>query len=261
MRDLGHRLLIGLAVVVVAVMAVGYAYIFGGIATPVRGDRATLSLPQSGTANATILDDGRPVFIVNDPDVGVWVLDAQGRQSPSSLSVAVAWCTETRMFVDLADGSTYGADGELRWGPAEGGLIAFASRASPDDPSRLIVGSDTSVQGRGPETDGPPDTTCPNNSLVMHEPEPGETFDPSVAGDQEPPGWIWLEGTVQVVEGEVRLCDGLMDDGCNAFAKVIGIDPASVTDDAKRVGGRFIGRVRDGTLEGLMFVPDKMEAS
>ncbi len=261
MRDLGHRLLIGLAVLVVAVMAVGYAYIFGGIATPIRGDRATLALPESGTANATILDDGRPVFIVNDPDVGVWVLDAQGRQSQSSLGVAVAWCTETRMFVDLADGSAYGADGELRWGPAEGGLVAFASRASPDDPSRVVVGSDTSVQGRGPETDGPPETTCPDNSWVMHEPEPGETFDPSVAGDQEPPGWIWLEGTVQVVDGEVRLCDGSTDDECDAFAAVIGIDPATVADDVSGVASRFIGRVRDSAIEGLILVPDKMEAS
>ncbi|MDQ3690739.1 MAG: hypothetical protein M3406_12050, partial [Chloroflexota bacterium] len=208
MRDLGHRLLTGLAVVVVAVMAVGYAFIFGDIATPVRGDRATLDLPQSGTAAATMLDDGRPVFIVNDPDVGIWVLDAQGRQSGERLGVAVAWCAATGLFVDLADGSAYRADGELRWGPAEGGLVSFASRVAPEDPSGVIVGSDTSVQGRGAETDGPPETTCPGDAWVKHEPEPGETFDPSVAADQEPPGWIWLEGTVRAVEGEVRLCDG-----------------------------------------------------
>jgi hypothetical protein len=258
-RDLGHRLLIGLAVLVVAVMAVGYAFIFGGIATPVRGDRAILDLPERGTTNATILDDGRPVFIVNDPDVGVWVLDAQGRQSQSRLGVAVAWCATGRFFVDTQDGSTYAPNGELRSGPAEGGLVAFASRASPEDPSRVIVGSDTTVQG-GRALEGEP-SACAADDLLIHEPERDEIFDPSVAGEQEPPGWIWLEGTVTVVDGEVRLCDGLMDDGCDAFAEVIGIDPATVTDDANRVGGRFIGRVRDGTLEGLMFVPDQTEGS
>ena len=32
--------------------------------------------------------------------------------------------------------------------------------AGTDDPSHVIVGSDITVQGRGPETDGPPETTC-----------------------------------------------------------------------------------------------------
>ncbi|MDQ3148821.1 MAG: phage minor tail U family protein [Chloroflexota bacterium] len=260
MRDLGHRLLIGLAVLVVAVMAVGYAYIFGGIATPIRGDRATLALPESGTANATILDDGRPVFIVNDPDVGVWVLDAQGRQPQSRLGVAVAWCPETRLFIDPADGSAYAANGELRWGPAEGGLVAFASRAAPDDSSSVIVGSDTSVQGRGPETDGPPETTCPGEPWVVHRPRGDETFDPSVAVDQEPPGWIWLEGTVRVVDDAVRLCDGLAG-SCDGYAETIGIDPATFTNGGRGAAGLFIGRVGDDAIEGLIFVPDLVEAS
>ncbi|MEJ7803318.1 MAG: hypothetical protein WKH68_08100 [Candidatus Limnocylindria bacterium] len=260
MRDLGHRLLIGLAVLVVAVMAVGYAYIFGGIATPIRGDRAILNLPASGMATATILDDGRPVFIVNDPDLGTWVLDAQGRQAQSRLGVAVAWCPGTRMFIDPADGSAYAANGELRWGPAEGGLVAFASRAAPDDSSSVIVGSDTSVQGRGPETDGPPETTCPGEPWVVHRPRGDETFDPSVAVDQEPPGWIWLEGTVRVVDDAVRLCDGLAG-SCDGYAETIGIDPATVTNGGRGAAGLFIGRVGDDAIEGLIFVPDLVEAS
>ena len=131
MRDLGRRLLIGLAVVAAGATAVGYAFIAGGIAAPARGDRAVLEVPAGGTARATMLDDGRPVFVVNDPDLGVWVIDAQGRQRAGALPVLAAWCPTTRMFADPKAGSAYAPDGELRWGPAEGGLIAYAARAGP----------------------------------------------------------------------------------------------------------------------------------
>jgi len=253
MRDLGHRLLIGLAAVAVGVMAIGYAFIFGGIAAPVRGDLAVLDVPPSGTATADVLDDGRPIFVVNDPSAGIVVLDAQVPRRGSGLGIAVAWCAESLRFVDPADGSAFAADGTVRSGPAEQGLVAFSARPSPDDPSRVIVGSDTTARGRIAETDEGPDTTCPEHAWVVHEPQPDETFDPSVAVDQEPPGWIWLEGTARVVEGEVRLCDGRAD-GCGTSAATIGIDPASLGDGP--TSGQFIGRVRDDALEGLILVPD-----
>jgi hypothetical protein len=259
MRDLGRWLLIALAVVTTAVMAVGYAFVFSGIATPVRGDRATLDLPVMGDVRATILDDGLPVFVVNDPELGVWVLGAQAPGAPSRIGVAVVWCREIHSFVDPAGGSVYAPDGELRWGRAAGGLVAFATRPAADRPSRVVVGSATTVQGRRPETDGPPDSTCNGDGWVGHQPQGDEIFDPSVAVDQEPPGWIWLEGTVRVVDDEVRLCDGLPD-GCERFAETLGIDPASVGDGATGARARFIGRVRDDALEGLILVPDMTEA-
>jgi len=260
MRELSRRLLIGLAVIAAAVMAVGYAFIFGGIATPVRGDRATLDLPPEGDAAATILDDGRPVFVVNAPGRGVWVLDAQGRQTLSSLGVLVAWCPETQTFADPADGSVYAPNGELLSGPSAGGLVAFGARPATDDASRIVVGSDTTVQRRGTASGGRHSPTCVGDAWVVHQPQAGETFDPSVAADQEPPGWIWLEGTVKVVDDEVRLCDGLTD-GCGGYAETVGIDPARLADGATGIAGRFIGRVRDGAIEGLILVPDLVEAS
>ena len=259
MRELGRRLVIGIGVAVVSVMAVGYAFIFGGVATPVRGDRATLDLPASRTAIATTLEDGRPVFLVNDPEVGIWVLDAQGRRRPGALPVAVAWCPATRTFADPADGSAYAADGRLRWGPAQEGLVAYATRPAPDDSTRVIVGSDTAVQGRAAQTDGPPDTSC-QGSWLVHQPEPGALFDPSVAVDQEAPGWIWLDGSLERDgEGRLRLCDGAAAD-CETWADVSGIDPASVRGKAPAVEGLFIGRVRDDAIDGLIFVPDLVEA-
>lgn len=241
-------------------MAIGYAFIFGGIATPVRGDRAVLDVPASGTATASVLDDGWPVFVVNDPERGVWVIDALGRQRAGAPAVLVAWCSTTRLFVDSATGSAFAPNGELRWGPAEGGLIAFATRPAADDPSRVIVGSDTTVQGRGAETDGPPETTCEDASWLVHEPAPGEVFDPSVAVDQEAPGWIWLEGALEADDrGDVMLCDRA-EPGCATGARVVGIDPATIGSDTPGPEGLFIGRVRDDAIEGLMFVPDLEEA-
>jgi len=257
-RDLGRWLLIGLGVVAAGATAVGYAYIAGGVASPARGDRAVLDVPAGGTATATVLDDGRPVFVVNDPDRGVWVIDAQGRQRSGAPAVLVAWCPTTRILADPASGSAWAPDGELRWGPAEGGLVVFASRPAPDDPTRLIVGSDTTVQGRGPETDGPPETSC-DGSWVVHRPAAGEVFDPSVAVDGEPPGWIWLEGSLATTgAGEVRLCDRAAA-GCATGARVVGIDPATL-DGGRGPEGLFIGLVRDDAIEGLMFVPDLEEA-
>ena len=258
-RDFGRRLLIALAVIAAGATAIGYAFIAGGIAAPARGERAVLEVPASGMATAAVLDDGRPVFVVNDPDRGVWVVDAQGRQRSGTPAVLVSWCPTTRIFADPAAGSGFAPNGELRWGPAEGGLVVFATRSAPDDPSRVIVGSDTTVQGRGAETDGPPETTCSDSSWLVHRPPAGEVFDPSVAVSEEPPGWIWLEGLLAATnDGGVQLCDAAPAD-CATGVPVGGIDPATVAG-GQGLEGLFIGRVRDGAIEGLMSVPDLEEA-
>jgi len=259
MRDLGRRLLIGLAAVVAGVMAIGYAFIFGGIATPVRGDRATLDVPDAGQATAAILDDGQPVFVVHDPATGIAVLEARGRQPASTIGALVAWCPATRTFTDPASGSIYAADGALISGSSAEGLVAFTIRpVGVDKPSQVIVGSDTTAQGRASSTDGRAPESCASDAWVTHDPRHGEIFDPSVAADQEPPGWIWLEGSVAVADGGVRLCDG-RNEACDRYAEAVGIDPARLSGNP--ISGRFIGRVRDGAIEGLTHVPDPAEAS
>ena len=242
-----------------AATAIGYGFIAVGIASPVRGDRAVLDLPPIGTAEAALLDDGRPVFVVNDAERGAWVIDAQGRQPSGTLAVLVAWCPTTRMFADPATGSAYTADGELRWGPAEGGLVVFATRSAADDPTRVVVGSDTTTQDRAPDTDGPPATTCSGSSWVVHRPALGEVFDPSVAVGEEPPGWIWVDGSLTTnTAGEAWLCDRVAGK-CSTGAAVGGIDPATLAG-GQGADGLFIGLVRDDAIVGLTFVPDLEEA-
>ena len=250
MRDLGRRLLIGVAVVAAAVMAIGYAFIAGRIADPIESDLGTYATPGSDGAQAVLLADGRPAFIVA-ADGFVTVIDARGRHAAGAPGRLVAWC-EDGVFLDPIGGAGYAADGQLIAGPGTDGLVVYPVR-SVDDGSRFVVRGDGAGAGSLAEDGGPLD--CPTNRWLIHRPEPGEVFDPSVAADEEPPGWIWLEGRLMVEAGEAVLCDGL-DGGCATLAPVGGIDPAMVPGGGDALVGSFIGRVRDGVIVDLNFVPD-----
>jgi hypothetical protein len=93
------------------------------------------------------------------------------------------------------------------------------------------------------------------SAWVAHAPDPDEIFDPSVALDEEPPGWIWIEGRLEAADGGVRLCDGL-DGPCATSAVVAGIDPATL----EPLTGIFHGRVRDGALRDLSILPPVPDA-
>lgn len=240
MRDLGVRLLIGLAVVVVAVMAVGYAFIFSGVATPPRDELATLDVPPDPGATAAWLDDGRPVFVTH---VGgtVSVVDPQASTGDGALPEIIAWCADGAAFVAPLSGRAFGPDGTaFGAGP---GLTRFTARLT-DDGRHVVVQRGTSVAPAGAGTE-PACTT-----RVAHEPAASEVFDPSVAADLEPPGWIWLSGTLRSIGGQALLCDGEAASGdCATGAVARGIDPAGLPTEG--LPGLFIGAARDGGIEGL----------
>ncbi len=250
MRDLGRRLLIGLAVVAAAVMAIGYALIAGRIAAPIESDLGTFSVPDADGAEAVLLADGRPAFIVASGG-DVTVVDARGRHAAGAPGRLVTWC-EDGIFLDLVEGATYAANGQLMGGAATDGLVVHPVR-SVDDGSRFVVGGEGESAGSAAGEPVPLD--CPTNRWVVHRPDAEEIFDPSVAADEEPPGWIWLEGRLRAEAGEPILCDGL-DGGCATFASVGGIDPALIPSDEQALIGSFIGRVSDGVVVELNFVPD-----
>jgi hypothetical protein len=113
-----------------------------------------------------------------------------------------------------------------------------------------VVHDDVRLAGSGP--DDPVVLDCTSASTwVVHSPNPREVFDPSAAVDQEPPGWIWIEGRLQAAGGAARVCDGL-DGPCATWGAVGGIDPATV----EPTDGLFLGRVADGTLVDLVTLPD-----
>lgn len=251
MRDLGRRLLIGLAVVAAAVMAIGYAFIAGSIATPINADLGTFPVPEEDGARAVLLADGRPAFIVAT-EGEVIVLDARGRHAAGAPGRLVAWCdTTTPYFVDPLDEATYAADGTRLAGSTGPGLVRHPV-SNADDGGRIRVAADGTAAGQLDDVAVP--VAC-DGSQVVHAPAPGEIFDPSVAADEEPPGWIWLEGRLVAEAGEAILCDGLSG-ACATFAEVGGIDPAVIPGDEHALIGSFIGRVRDGVIVDLNFVPD-----
>lgn len=249
MRDLGRRLLIGLAVVAAAVMAIGYAFIAGRIAAPIASDLGTFSTPATAGAQAVLLADGRPAFIVAG-EGDVTVVDARGRHAAGAPGRLVAWCG-AGAFVDPVDGVTYSAGGELLGERTADGLVIYPVRRV-DDGSRFVVGDEGDAAGSAGGEPVPAECT---SAWVVHSPEAGEIFDPSVAADEEPPGWIWLEGRLRAEAGRALLCDGL-DGDCSTFAEAGGIDPARVPAGGDALIGSFIGRARDGAIVDLNFVPD-----
>jgi hypothetical protein len=250
MRDLGRRLLIGLAVVAAAVMAIGYAFIAGRIATPIESDLGTFEVAAEPGARAVLLADGRPAFIVVS-EGDVIVVDARGRHAAGAPGRLVAWCDNTTpYFTDPLDDATYAADGTRLAGSTGPGLVRYP--VTDADGSRIRVGADGTAAGQLDDFEVP--IAC-EGSRVVHAPTPGEIFDPSVAADEEPPGWIWLEGRLRAEAGEAILCDGL-DGACATYAPVGGIDPALIPGDGQALIGSFIGRVRDGVIVDLNFVPD-----
>ena len=250
MRDLGRRLLIGLGVVAAAVMAIGYAFIAGRIAAPIESDLGTFPVPDAPGVEAVLLADGRPGFIVA-LDGGVTVVDARGRHAAGAPGRLVAWC-EDGVFLDLVGGATYAADGRLTGGPAPDGLVVYPV-LRVDGQERFTVEADGVAAGS--VSAEPVALDCPMDGWVVHRPDADEVFDPSVAADEEPPGWVWLEGRLRSEAGEPVLCDGL-DGECATSAPVGGIDPALIAGDERALSGSFIGRVQDGVIVELNFVPD-----
>ena len=248
MRDLRRWILVGLAVAVVSVAAIGYGLIARNVAAPISGDLGTLAVPGEREAIPVTLADGRPVFIVRTADA-VHVIDARVPLESGTSGRLAAWCDGG--FVDLAGVSSYTADGGLVAGDVPSGLVRYP--ITRIDERTVRVGRDAETVGAAAPDDSVP--LCEPSEAVVHEPEQGETFDPSVAVDEEPPGWIWLDGRLEAIGGQALLCDGLDETGCRTGAAVPGIDPAKLAAEPAPLAGLFYGRVGDGVLDELYFVP------
>jgi hypothetical protein len=246
-RELGGRVIIGLGVAIAAVAAIGYVFVYSNIATPVGRGLGAFEVPAPGEVVATWLDDGRPAYLLQVEDEAL-VVDARTPHVLGEPQFLVAWCEEAGAFLDVVRGETYAPGGEVMGASAGTGLNLYVTE--PADDGRT-VGVRDELRPAGTAAADTEALDCPaGSSWVMHAPQPREIFDPSVAADGEPPGWIWLEGTLQVVDGEARLCDSL-DGACGSGADVTGIDPAKVEGGA----GLFLGRVLDHVVENLVLVP------
>jgi hypothetical protein len=241
------RVLVGLGVAVAALVAIGYAFIFSGIATPVATDLGTVSVPDADGAVPVYLSDGRPAFVVRSAD-RVTVLDARVPVAYGEPGRLIAWCNG--LFTDLVGTSAYAPDGGLLGGDVPTGLIVYPTRGQEDGQAVTVgAGGQPAASRIGEEAHH----ECDSADAVTHTPNRDEVFDPSVAAEQEPPGWVWMEGRLMAVGGQALLCDG--DTDCAAGAVARGIDPAKVDVDGVEFEGLFIGRIRDDAIDELYYVP------
>ncbi len=244
-RDLRRWILIGLAAAVAAVAGVGYALIATDAVPPDR-TLGTLEVPEGSAVRAVHLSDGRPAFIVRSAD-DVHVVDARQPLPAGTPGRLVLWCGGG--FTDLVGGS-YRPDGRLLSGDVPSSLVAYPVTIDPDR-REAIVGSAGAMPE--PARAEPSMIDCDASKAIGHEPREDEIFSPSVAAEEEPPGWIWLEGRLLAVGGQAVLCDGGGAD-CATGAVVRGTDPARVGTEAG-IPHLFLGRVRDGAIDELHAVP------
>jgi hypothetical protein len=247
-RELGGRILVGLGAIVAAVAAIGYAYVYLGIASPPGSSLGTVGVPAPGAVEAVLLDDGRPVYVV-EAGGAVTVLDARAPRVGGEVEALVAWCADVNVFLDLRHGGTFAPGGEVLGESAPSGLRVYATEPSAGG-AGVTVHDNVRLAGSGSDDSAALDCTR-DSAWVVHAPTPDEVFDPSAAIDQEPPGWIWIEGRLEAAAGAARVCDGL-DGTCATWGAVGGIDPATVEPTA----GLFLGRVAGGALVDLVTVPD-----
>jgi hypothetical protein len=247
-RELGGRILVGLGAIVAAVAAIGYAYVYLGIASPPGSSLGTVGVPAPGAVEAVLLDDGRPVYVV-EAGGAVTVLDARAPRVGGEVEALVAWCADVNVFLDLRHGGTFAPGGEVLGESAPSGLRVYATEPSTGG-AGVTVHDNVRLAGSGSDDSAALDCTR-DSAWVVHAPTPDEVFDPSAAIDQEPPGWIWIEGRLEAAAGAARVCDGL-DGTCATWGAVGGIDPATVEPTA----GLFLGRVAGGALVDLVTVPD-----
>ncbi len=248
MRDLPGRLFFVIAASVAIVVGIGYGLMATGIASPVRGNLGMALVPSENGALATFLGDGRPAFVVRTDDA-VHVVDARAPATAGDPMALVAWCADDGTFVDTLHGARFASDGS-GVGGAPRGLSVHPTSAN-DDGQYVIVGSEGSpAPGTGL---GSANAQC-SGEVVRHAPEAGEVFDPSVAADEEPPGWIWLEGRLEAIGGLVLLCDDANGTDCATGAAVDGIDPARLAALPEALSGFFVGRVGDDVIDELYYV-------
>ena len=138
------------------------------------------------------------------------------------------------------------------------GLIVYPTAAGTDG-SEVVVGAEGTSSPEFRDVSG--SYECDANQAVMHVPAEGEAFDPSVAADEEPPGWIWLEGRLEAIGNQALLCDDLAAADCATGAAVPGIDPAKLDALSEPLGGYFFGRVGDGVIDELHYVPHHVRGS
>lgn len=138
-----------------------------------------LPIPQIGSAAASYLDDGTPVFISHAEEGTVRILDALDRRGGM-----VAFCPQVRLLIEPRDGSTYQLDGTYAGGPSPADLSQYPAELTDDGNHVVVTGAREPSAGRSAEQSEFPSPRC--DDAVTHEPDtshPEHTLHEAVPDD------------------------------------------------------------------------------
>ncbi|HVM13526.1 MAG TPA: hypothetical protein VM287_04260 [Egibacteraceae bacterium] len=179
-----------------AVAAVALVFAAVTVLAPLVGGSSggygpTLHVPAPGQAEAGVLTDGEPVFVVAHPGGDVGVVSAVG----SHLDVLVVWCGDARQFVEPGGASHFDAHGRYLSGPAPVGLASFDTTVKGD-----VVG----VGARRPHPPRDTDISHGSQSDCIG----SEGFRGGLSHDDEP---VTVEEIAWARTGRFVTVEGLLD--------------------------------------------------
>ena len=248
------RLFIGAVLLFGVVVAIGIVVIGATLLQEPDPDTGfTLARPPAGQARADYLADGTPVWVIGHQDGSVDVLSGFDTHVPLGLGKMLWWCPSARGLDNPNHGSKWDEYGVKIDGPAPAGLSSWEVDVRS---SRVFLGAPRPAPPLDAPVSGPPaherDWCVPaEDPLVFHTFDGWKVWDsPTAAVEAAPDEWILLAGELIAdrADGRVRIC-GLA--GCvdSAIAANVEMPPPDMDPRFGPLGGgRFIARVRDGTL-------------
>jgi hypothetical protein len=255
------RVLVAAVVVACAIAAVAVAVIVRdhpAARNTYKPGPTVLPLPAPGRASAEWLTDGTPVFVVNDPVLGISVVSADDPH----LSGLVWWCERSRGFEDPIDGDLFDARGRKVAGPAPRGLSRYDVTVLPEKGKVEVKDAETASR-IGEQATRPRGESCiggdlhPLAPVVRHViPRSGQpAVAPRTARAETSAGiYALVHGVRMVWQREPTLCAAWRNATCTEPVGVDSFGVGELRDASTRVTGLFLVRVREDHFTDLIEV-------
>lgn len=224
-----------------------------------------LDVPALGSAVATNLADGRPVFVVHHEDDTISVVDAFSTHVTFGIAKLVGWCPSSRTFEDPFHGSKWDAFGDYALGPAPTGLVTYRLSFIPGDHDQVHIDGPIPPHPRGFQTRPfqPAGPFCRSTSrMVLPDVLQDASSSPADLVAAAPAGWVAVRGTLLATAGQpARLCEAVADGSCVDAAPVSGVEVTGVVSALRGPGttvgiaGAWIAQVRARALVHVTRVP------
>jgi hypothetical protein len=224
------------------------------------GIGSDLPVPAIGKAIATWLDDGTPVFVVNDRTLGPQVVVARGTHRPFGVGGLVAWCPSANDFEALIDGSKYDVAGRKLDGPAPVGLPTYAYTSRGEPPNRIRVtairpGAPLGTPGAarvGASCDGTTRFVLPVIEHLL--PRTGEPVYTPIDAIHHGRGVVQITATWVFRNATAALCSRLDGARCVDPVPVVDFHSERASGAPTRMTGLWLAHVEDNGLADVVAV-------